>query len=112
MEEVIIDFGPDKERGIKNFICPGSFYVALTRVREGKKVFLRSFDKSYIAANEKIEEKISAMRKFNSYQFKKIYLDENIFENEEASIKIGYLLFLLVHLIMALQNLLFRLTVT
>ena len=33
-EEVIIDFGPDKERGIKNFICPGSFYVALTRVRE------------------------------------------------------------------------------
>jgi hypothetical protein len=91
LEEVIIDFGPDKERGIKNFICPGSFYVALTRVREGKKVFLKSFEKSYIVVNEKIEEKISAMRKFNSYQFKKIYLDENIFEKENSSVKIGYL---------------------
>ena len=91
LEEVIIDFGPDKERGIKNFICPGSFYVALTRVREGKKVFLRSFDKSYIEVNEKIEEKINAMRKFNSYKLKKIYLDENIFENSGSEVKIGYL---------------------
>ena len=91
LEEVIIDFGPDKERGIRNFICPGSFYVALTRVREGKKVFLRSFDKSYIEVNEKIEEKINAMRKFNSYRFKKIYLDEHIFENEISEVKTGYL---------------------
>ena len=91
LEEVIIDFGPDKERGLKNFICPGSFYVALTRVREGRNVFLRSFDKSYIEVNEKIEEKISAMRKFSSYKFKKIYLDENIFENGKSEVKIGYL---------------------
>ena len=91
LEEVIIDFGPDKERGIKNFVCPGSFYVALTRVREGRNVFLRSFDKSYIEANEKIENKISAMRKFNSYKFKKIYLDEDIFENGITEVKVGYL---------------------
>ena len=91
LEEVIIDFGPDKERGIRNFICPGSFYVALTRVREGKKVFLRSFDKSYIEVNEKIEEKINAMRKFNSYRFKKIYLDEHIFENEISHLSLELL---------------------
>ena len=76
-------------RGIKILVCPGSFYVALTR--EGKNVFLKSFEKSYIAVNEKIEEKISAMRKFNSYQFKKIYLDQNIFENNQSEVKAGYL---------------------
>ena len=46
LDQVIIDFGPNLELKIKNYICPGSFYVALTRVREGNKVFLKSFDKS------------------------------------------------------------------
>ena len=44
LNEVIIDFGPDKELGIRNYILPGSFYVALTRVRLGENVFLKSFD--------------------------------------------------------------------
>ena len=65
--------------------------MALTRVREGSKVFLKSFDTSYIVANEKIKEKIDAMRKFDSYKMKKIYVDERIFENEEEEIKLGYL---------------------
>ena len=43
---VVIDFGPDKERNIRNYICHGSFYMALTRVRSAEKVFLKSFDKS------------------------------------------------------------------
>ena len=64
--------------------------MALTRVREGSKVFLRSFSKSYILANQKIEEKINAMRKFDSYNMKKIYLEERIFENEEKEEKFGY----------------------
>ena len=29
LEEVIIDFGPDKKNDIKNYICLGSFYVCL-----------------------------------------------------------------------------------
>ena len=91
LEEVIIDFGPDKERGIKNFILPGSFYVALTRVWEGSHVFLKSFDNSYIVVNEAIEEKISTMRKFDPYRFKKIYIDERIFEDTTSEIKVGYL---------------------
>ena len=76
---------------MKNYICPGSFYVALTRVREGKKVFLRSFDKSFIKVNQSIEEKVDAMKKYRKYIFKKIYLDDKIFKVENNEIKIGYL---------------------
>ena len=91
LDEVIIDFGPDKEHNISNYICPGSFYVALTRVKRGSKVFLKSFNKSYIKADKSIEEKISAMRKFNAYKFKKLYLDEEIFECNDGELKVGYL---------------------
>ena len=91
LDQVIIDFGPNLELKIKNYICPGSFYVALTRVREGNKVFLKSFDKSYIQVNKSIEEKIEAMKKFRPYKFKKIYLDQKIFKLENSEIKAGYL---------------------
>ena len=91
LDEVVIDFGPDLENKIKNYICPGSFYVALTRVREGCKVFLKSFDKSFIQVNKKIEEKVDAMIKYRSYVFKKVYLDEKIFTLDDSEIKVGYL---------------------
>ena len=91
LEEVIIDFGSDKVNKIKNYILPGSFYVALTRVKMGSGVFLRSFERNFIKANESIEEKVNAMRKFRPYTFKKIYLDEEIFENERNEIKVGFL---------------------
>ena len=88
---MIIDFGPDLEHNIKNYICPGSFYVALTRVRNGDSVFLKSFDKSYIQVNKKIEEKIEAMIKYRRYNFKKTYLDQKIFDHDDLELKIGYL---------------------
>ena len=91
LDEVIIDFDGDKEHKIRPFICPGSFYVALTRVKKGSKVFLRNFDRSYIVADKSIEEKIQAMRKFNAYNFKKIYLDDKVFVNENDELKFGYL---------------------
>ena len=91
LDEVIIDFGPNLELNIRNYICPGSFYVALTRVKDGNKVFLKSFEKSYIQMNKSIEEKIEAMKKFRSYQFKKIYLDDKIFNVNNSEIKAGYL---------------------
>ena len=87
LEEVIIDFGPDLDLKIKNYICPGSFYVALTRVKEGNKAFLKSFDKSYVQVNKYIEEKIIAMKRFKQYQFKKVYLDEQIFNDNQSEIK-------------------------
>ena len=91
LEEVIIDFGQDKEHGIKNFILPGSFYVSLTRVRLGEKVFLRSFEKSYIVVNHKIEEKMAAMRQFNKYTMKKIFLQDKIFIDDSSEMKFGFL---------------------
>ena len=90
--QVIIDFGSNLELKIKNFICPGSFYVAVTRVREGSQVFLKSFDKSYIKVNKKIEEKVEAMKKYRKYIFRKIYLDLKIFENDNCEIKADYLI--------------------
>ena len=60
-------------------------------MREGASVFLRSFDKSYIQVNKKIEEKVNAMIKYRSYVSKKIYLDQKIFKLEDSEVKIGYL---------------------
>ena len=55
LEEVIIDFGPDKKLKIKNFIIAGSFYVALTRVKSGNKVFLKRVDEE--SPFKKVSEK-------------------------------------------------------
>ena len=65
--------------------------MALTRVRVRTAVFLASFDASYIQANPKIEEKVNTMIKWQQYQFKKIYLDEDIFDLKNKEIKVGYL---------------------
>ena len=91
IDEVIIDFTPEKNLKVKNYIIPGSFYVALTRVREGKSVYLRSFDLSYIQVNPAVQEKIDAMLKQRPYEYKKTYLDHNIFVNEGQEFKTGYL---------------------
>ena len=91
LDLVIIDFGSDKENNMKNYICSGSFYVALTRVREGKNVFLRSFKRSFIKADKSLKEKIEAMKKLRPYEFKKIYVDDDIFEISGSELKVGYL---------------------
>ena len=76
LQEVIIDFEHDPGE-IRNVPC-GSFYVALTRVKEGKHVFLRSFKENYITYNKRVEEKIESMRKFKEYSFKKVYVNDTI----------------------------------
>ena len=88
LDEVIIDFS--HEPGERSNIQWGSFYVALTRVKEGSKVFLKSFDESYITYNKKVEDKIQWMIKNNPYCFKRIYLCEQIYEDESDQLKIGY----------------------
>ena len=88
---MIIDFTEDKNLKIKNFICPGGFYVALTRVKHGSKVFLKGFDRSYICTDRNLKEKVNSFRKFNSYEVKKVYLNEEIFKSPEKEIKMGYL---------------------
>ena len=88
LEEVIIDF--DSEPGNMRNIPYGSFYVALTRVKEGKNVYLRSFSENFITNNKRVEEKIQAMRMFKSYEFKKVYVIDSIYEDDSDQLKIGY----------------------
>ena len=76
--------------GEKANIQWGSFYVALTRVKEGKDVYLKTFEESHITFNSKTEEKIDAMRKFKGYKFRKIYLTDAIFKENYDEIKLGY----------------------
>ena len=86
---MIIDFEHDPG-DIRNVPC-GSFYVALTRVKEGKHVFLRSFKENYITYNKRVEEKIESMRKFKPYSFKKVYINDTIYEDDSDQFKVGYL---------------------
>ena len=90
-DEVILDFGDDKDHNIKSYIIPGSFYVSITRVREGRKLFLKSFDLSYIKTDPRIEEKVDAMLTHCKYPFKKIYLENKIFKSSEKEVKLVYL---------------------
>ena len=85
---MIIDFS--HEPGEIKSVPSGSFYVALTRVKEGKNIYLKSFAESYITFNKRVEEKIEAMRKFKPYQSKKTYIFDKIFEDDEDELKIGY----------------------
>ena len=54
-------------------------------------MFLKSFEKSYILAKKEIEEKVNSMKILRPYRFKKIYLDEDIFQVESDELKVGYL---------------------
>ena len=89
LDEVIIDFYHTAQ-DIKSVPC-GSFYVALTRVKEGKNVFLKSFEENYITFNKRVEDKIRIMRKFKPYLFKKIYIFDQIFNDNTDDLKIAYL---------------------
>ena len=72
LEEVIVDFKPDP--GDKAYITEGAFYVALTRATKSENVYLKDFDKSYIKINKHVMDKIDAMRKYKSYNFKRCFL--------------------------------------
>ena len=89
LDEVIVDFTPSSD-GKKAFIDNGSFYVAITRVKEGSKLFLKGFDMSYIKVHPQVQYEIETMRQFKQYKMKKIYLYENVFKGEDK-LKIGYL---------------------
>ena len=89
LNEVIVDF---TEEGKKEpFIVAGSFYVAISRATCSENVYLQAFEKSYIKVSSKVLDKIAAMRKFQNYVFKKIYLSDQIFNVPDQEIKVGYL---------------------
>ena len=84
LDEVIIDFRETR-------IFPASFYVAMTRVKMGDKVYLRKYDKDFILFNEDVEKKMESMKLFKSYSPLKVYLDHEVYCKKEEEVKIGYL---------------------
>ena len=88
LEEVIVDFRSCGDK--KAFIDRGSFYVAITRVKEASKLYLRSFERTYIKCDKRIEYEINTMRMVRPYIMKKVHLSEHVFESGDE-IKIGYL---------------------
>ena len=89
LDEVIVDFRGKNDKAT-GYIERGSFYVAITRVTEAKKLFLRNFERKHILVDPRVEYAINTMRKVRSYQMKKVYITEKIFENGD-DIKVGYL---------------------
>ena len=86
---MIIDFSSQKTK-----IFLGSFYVALTRVRNGSSFYLTDFKPEYIQANPDVERKLLSMTTFASYNFQKIYLDQDIYDGKTGAnkeLKVGYI---------------------
>ena len=81
---MLIDFGE------KPLILNGLFYTAMSRVKSGENLYIRKFNEKSVKANPNVEMKKTAMEICSRYQFKKVYLDEEIFESKDE-IKIGYL---------------------
>ena len=60
-------------------------------MKYGKNLYLKDFKSLYIKANPDVEKKMDAMKLFKSYQFKKTYNYEKIFNSNEEEIKLGYI---------------------
>ena len=71
-------------------ILNGLFYTAMSRVKRGENLYIRKFVAKSVKANPVVEQKKAAMEMCSRYQFKKVYLDEEIYETKDE-IKIGYL---------------------
>ena len=84
LEYVIIDFRD-------GFIIFGSFYVAITRVRDSRTLFLRDFHPGYVKASKEVNDKIKQMQKEKPYKLFKKYLHEQCFSLDKNDFKIGYL---------------------
>ena len=82
--EAIVDFRD-------GFILHGSFYVAISRVKEGSKLFLRDFKRSYVQSSIEIEESVQEMRKDRPYQFSKFQLDDKVFKLDNSDFRVAYL---------------------
>ena len=75
----------------RSSLTQGSFNVSMSRVCEGRKLYLKSFDPSYIQVNPRIEEKLDAMHTHSRCTFKKIYLKNELFKNCDKEVKLAYL---------------------
>ena len=89
LQEVIVDFS-DEAKEMKS-VTTGSFYVAISRVKEGRHVYLKNFEEKYITTDKKVEEMMELMKEQRPYEFKKTYVSDQIFVDEDNEVKLGYL---------------------
>ena len=74
-----------------NFLLPGSLYVAITRVKDGNKLFMKDFKQSYVLGSSDVEQHMIRMQEQSPYVFSKTYMDEKIFKIDASDLKISYL---------------------
>ena len=63
----------------------------MTRVKKGCHFHLIDFKPEYIQANKEVEKKMKSMMMYSPHQFKQVYLNQELFINPAAEIKIGYI---------------------
>ena len=81
LEKVIVDFR--SEDGNPKGVFEGSFYVAITRVRNGESLILRDFQSSYVKTSESVRWEIERLMSHSQYEMLKTYLNEDIFKQSE-----------------------------
>mgnify|MGYP000247314090 FL=1 len=77
--KVLIDFTDVDGKVVT--IPPGSFYVAITRVKRGDDFYLTKFTKSFIKVNQHIEQEMKRLNERATYQFNTVFLDNPVFDN-------------------------------
>ena len=76
--KVLIDF-TDVDGKVAS-IPPGSFYVAITRVRKSDDLYLTTFAKSFIKVNKQIEKEMERLEERATYTFSSVFLDSPVFD--------------------------------
>ena len=85
LDEVIVNFSNE------NKIPAGAFYTAMSRVRHGQHFYLEDFKSEYINANNDVEKQMASMKLCVPYSFKKVHLNDAIFEKKDQELKLGYI---------------------
>ncbi len=67
-----LDFSSDENQTA--YIRPGSFYTAMTRVKNSNALFLKDFDRTYIVTDPRVPKNLEEMRRSRPYIYKKIYI--------------------------------------
>ena len=82
ISKVLVDFTNVKGEPVN--LPAGSFYVAITRVRKGEDLFLRTFSPAFIKANQAVTEELKRMQKRCQYTFHKTYLFDDVFKSNSG----------------------------
>ena len=77
ISKVLVDYTDLEGKPVN--VPAGSFYVAITRVRNGSDLFLTCFSPAFIKCSKSVEDEMSRMEKRVEYQFYKRFLHDTVF---------------------------------